>query len=124
MSKETELAQRILGQIGGLENIRVVNHCMTRVRLSLRDNDQVQMDALKQVKGVMGVVEEDTIQIIVGPGTVNKVAKAMTDMTGVELGAEIPTGNTHTSGGSNREKVEALASENKAKYKKRRQRTI
>ncbi|WP_413486558.1 PTS transporter subunit EIIC [Brochothrix thermosphacta] len=118
MSKETELVQRILEQIGGLENIRVVNHCMTRVRLSLRDNDQVQMDALKQVKGVMGVVEEDTIQIIVGPGTVNKVAKAMTDMTGVELGAEIPTGNTHTSGGSNREKVEALASENKAKYKK------
>lgn len=118
MSKEVELAQRIVEKVGGLDNIKIVNHCMTRVRLSLRNNEQVQMDALKQVKGVMGVVEEETIQIIVGPGTVNKVAKAMTDMTGVELGAEIKTAQGTKVSGSNREQVEAIASANKAKYKK------
>lgn len=33
----------------------------------------------------MGIVEDDTLQVVVGPGTVNKVAKKMVDMVGVKL---------------------------------------
>lgn len=38
----------------------------------------------------MGVVEDDTLQVVVGPGTVNKVAQHMVDMAGVDLGETLP----------------------------------
>lgn len=117
MTKEQALANGILETVGGLENVKIVNHCMTRVRLTLHDRAQVEMSNLKAIKGVMGVVEEDTLQIIVGPGTVNKVAQAMVTMTGVELGAEIPPA-TKSAGRTNRETVEAFAAANKTTYKK------
>ena len=57
---------------------------MTRVRMTIRDDDQVDMTALKAIDGVLGVVEEDTLQVVVGPGIVNKVAQIMVDQVGVK----------------------------------------
>ena len=34
----------------------------------------------------MGVVEDETLQIVVGPGTVNKVSEHITRMTGIKMG--------------------------------------
>ncbi len=50
-----------------------VAHCMTRLRLGLRDRSLVQEEALKALPAVMGVVEDDTYQIVLGPGTVARV---------------------------------------------------
>src|SRR5690606_25067652 len=63
-----------------------VAHCMTRLRLSIKDDSLVNLNELKRVDGVMGVIEDDTLQIVVGPGTVNKVAAEMSNETGLAIG--------------------------------------
>lgn len=34
----------------------------------------------------MGVIEDETLQVVVGPGTVNKVAAEMETLTGLRIG--------------------------------------
>lgn len=86
MKKEERLAREILDAIGGGENIRSFTHCMTRVRLNLKDNNKADMNKLKAIDGVMGVVDDDTLQIVVGPGTVNKVSDHISQITGIRMG--------------------------------------
>ncbi|MDJ0331844.1 PTS transporter subunit EIIC [Planococcus sp. S3-L1] len=86
MKKEQQMAKDILEKIGGKENVQQVAHCMTRLRLSLKDDSKVNLNELKRVDGVMGVVEDDTLQIVIGPGTVNKVAAEMSNETGLAIG--------------------------------------
>ncbi|MEU7008447.1 PTS transporter subunit EIIC [Streptomyces sp. NPDC046332] len=71
--KNRAIAAAILPLVGGAENIDSVAHCMTRLRLGLRDRSLVQEEALKALPAVMGVVEDDTYQIVLGPGTVARV---------------------------------------------------
>ncbi|MGW2302180.1 PTS transporter subunit EIIC [Streptomyces sp. NPDC001809] len=71
--KNRAIAAAILPLVGGAENIGSVAHCMTRLRLGLRDRSLVQDEALKALPAVMGVVEDDTYQIVLGPGTVARV---------------------------------------------------
>ncbi|MFZ2694885.1 MAG: glucose PTS transporter subunit IIA, partial [Lactococcus raffinolactis] len=97
--------------VGGEQNVRKVIHCMTRVRMTIIDNSKVNLVGLKAIDGVMGIVEDDTLQVVVGPGTVNKVAKKMVDMVGVKLGETFPN-----SGGLSFEE-QALANKAAAKEK-------
>ncbi len=90
MKKEQKLAHDILANIGGKENIRLLAHCMTRLRLSLKDDGKANIAALKKTDGVMGVIEDDTLQIVIGPGTVNKVAAEISKETGLTIGEEAP----------------------------------
>ncbi|MFE7546617.1 PTS transporter subunit EIIC [Streptomyces gardneri] len=71
--KNRAIAAAILPLVGGAGNISSVAHCMTRLRLGLRDRSLVQDEALKALPSVMGVVEDDTYQIVLGPGTVARV---------------------------------------------------
>ncbi|MEU9865306.1 PTS transporter subunit EIIC [Streptomyces sp. NPDC047971] len=71
--KNRAIAAAILPLVGGAANIGSVAHCMTRLRLGLRDRSLVQDEALKALPSVMGVVEDDTYQIVLGPGTVARV---------------------------------------------------
>ncbi|AWC27664.1 MULTISPECIES: PTS transporter subunit EIIC [Bacillus cereus group] len=86
MKKEQRMANDITEQLGGIQNIRSIAHCMTRLRLTLHDESKVNMDQLKKVDGVMGVIEDETLQVVVGPGTVNKVAAEMEALTGLRMG--------------------------------------
>lgn len=86
MTKEEVIVQGILDHTGGKDNIKRIAHCMTRIRLEVHDYKKVRIADLKKVEGVMGVVEDDTLQIIVGPGTVTKVAEQLCRMTGLDLG--------------------------------------
>ncbi|NBJ68601.1 MULTISPECIES: PTS transporter subunit EIIC [Clostridia] len=88
MKKEAKMAQDILELVGGKENIQQISHCMTRLRLKLKDDSKSDLDALKNVTGVMGVVVDDTLQIVVGPGTVNRVADQLSQLTGLRIGEE------------------------------------
>lgn len=88
MKKEEVLAHAILEHVGGKDNLRQLAHCMTRVRLSLKDPTQANIDALKQIDGVMGVIDDETLQIVVGPGTVNRVADHLSRETGLAIGEE------------------------------------
>ncbi|MDF9296823.1 PTS transporter subunit EIIC [Geobacillus stearothermophilus] len=109
MNREQQMAATMLSHLGGEENIARIAHCMTRVRVSLRDPDQADIAALKRVEGVMGVIEDETLQIVVGPGIVNKVAAALCELTGLELGEVIEDG------------LEDIAERTKAKVKARQQ---
>ncbi|MBT2439678.1 PTS transporter subunit EIIC [Streptomyces sp. ISL-36] len=71
--KNRAIAAAILPLVGGAENISSVAHCMTRLRLGLRDRSLVQDAALRALPSVLGVVEDDTYQIVLGPGTVARV---------------------------------------------------
>lgn len=73
--KHEAIAGFLLIPIGGPANVETIANCMTRLRLTLIDVSVVDTEAVKAVPGVLGVVEGQTYQIILGPGTVTKVAE-------------------------------------------------
>lgn len=90
MTKEQQLAERIIAAVGGMDNIDSVMNCMTRVRIKVLDENKVDDQELRHIDGVMGVIHDERIQVVVGPGTVNKVANHMAELSGVKLGDRIP----------------------------------
>lgn len=63
-----EKAERIIALLGGRENIELVDACMTRLRVTVKDVAKVaELDAWKK-EGAMGLVKKDKgIQAIYGP---------------------------------------------------------
>lgn len=77
MDKNEQMAKSILKAVGGTENIKAVTHCMTRLRLSLKDDKIPVDDEIKNIDGVIGVNRTETqFQIIIGP-SVAKVYEAV-----------------------------------------------
>jgi sucrose PTS system EIIBCA or EIIBC component len=77
-------AQEILIAIGGKENVSASAHCATRLRLVLNDEskvDQAKLDSMDVVKGTFSTGGQ--FQIILGSGTVNKVYKELSLLTGL-----------------------------------------
>lgn len=61
------VAENIIKQVGGKENVKNVAHCLTRLRLTLTDNDKVNEDGLINVDGVIKVVKQSgQIQVVIG----------------------------------------------------------
>ncbi|MGI5041773.1 PTS transporter subunit EIIC, partial [Streptomyces sp. JAC128] len=58
---------------GAAATVESIPPCMTRPGLGLPDRSLVDAEALKAVAAVMGVVEDDTYQIVLGSGTVARV---------------------------------------------------
>jgi len=52
-----QLATDILANVGGPENIRSVVHCTTRLRFKLKDEKKAHTDILKNMDGVVTVVQ-------------------------------------------------------------------
>ncbi|MER8067465.1 PTS transporter subunit EIIC [Streptomyces sp. NPDC094034] len=77
-------AEAILPLVGGAANIASVAHCMTRLRLGLHDRSLVQDEALRALPAVLGVVEDETYQIVLGPGTVARVTSEFERLVGAE----------------------------------------
>lgn len=109
----TELAKQIYAGAGGMGNVDSVVHCMTRVRMKVIDESLVDVAKLKAIPGVLGVVEDEQLQVIIGPGKVNKVAQEMVDQAGVKLGEKIPGTPNATTGLSGKDKVNERAQEMK-----------
>lgn len=101
---DKELSEKLLELLGGKENVVSNAACMTRLRVGVRDAAKVDVDAIKGVDGVMGVVVDDTMQIVLGPGKVNKVLEEFSKLTGLAKGAIA-------------ENVSDAAAENKANQK-------
>lgn len=109
----TELAKQIYAGAGGMGNVDSVVHCMTRVRMKVIDESLVDVAKLKAIPGVLGVVEDEQLQVIIGPGKVNKVAQEMVDQAGVKLGEKIPGNPNVTTGLSGKDMVNERAQEMK-----------
>lgn len=62
-----ECAADIIKHVGGQENINSVAHCMTRARFVVKNIDKADQEALRGIKGVMGVVYSGgQLQVILG----------------------------------------------------------
>ena len=81
-----KMAKEILDALGGVENISSNAVCMTRLRVSTKKD--VSIEELKKIDGVLSVVEADTLQIVLGPGVVNKVGNEFSKLTNIPLGFE------------------------------------
>ncbi len=72
--KYAKTAREILNCIGGGENVISSAHCATRLRLVLKDESKINMDALEQIELVKGNFNNGgQFQIILGTGIVDKV---------------------------------------------------
>lgn len=68
-----EIAKEII-DIVGADNILSATHCATRLRLVVKNPDQIDTKAIEQIDQVSGTFyNSGQYQIILGPGTVNKV---------------------------------------------------
>ncbi|GLC83238.1 PTS transporter subunit EIIC [Lacrimispora brassicae] len=81
-----QISEQLLTLLGGKANITSNAACMTRLRVGLRDTSKVDIEGVKKVEGVLGVVESDTLQIVFGPGKVNKVLDEFYKLTGLAKG--------------------------------------
>lgn len=88
-----ELAKEILEKIGGAGNISGLTHCATRLRFNLKDEGKAQTDALKKVKGVMGVVNKGgQYQVVIG-SDVASVYRPLTELCDLKgTGGEVLEG--------------------------------
>lgn len=72
------MIEQILLLVGGSKNIIICGNCMTRLRLTLKDRQQIRLDELKKIPGVMGVVNgDDQLQVILGPGKAQTASEMM-----------------------------------------------
>jgi PTS system sucrose-specific IIC component len=83
---EKKLSTLIIEALGGVENVVLVENCMTRLRCVVKDGNKVDREALKAIKGVLRVAGTDTEpQIVVGPGVADRVCDEIKDIPGIQL---------------------------------------
>lgn len=67
MRKYEKLASFIINNIGGKDNIVNITHCMTRLRIKLKDNDKVNIEELKSNNNIISCQKaEGKLQVIIG----------------------------------------------------------
>lgn len=72
------VAERVLTNVGGLDNIQAGAHCATRLRLVLKDEGLINQAGLDDDDDLKGTFNNSgQFQIIVGPGDVDEVYKVM-----------------------------------------------
>lgn len=83
MAVKKKDVQDIVEAIGGKDNLDTATHCVTRLRLVLKDDDKVDKDRLGDNDLVKGQFKADNqYQIVIGPGTVDEVYKQFIEETG------------------------------------------
>lgn len=73
MANNAQIAAEVLAAVGGKENVSHVTHCMTRLRLQLKDESLAEDETIGAIKGVIKVVHSGgQIQVVIGT-SVDKV---------------------------------------------------
>ena len=64
----TGMAKVILEGLGGKDNVVELDHCITRLRLEVKDNLQVDEKKIKS-SGISGIIRpsKTAVQVVVGP---------------------------------------------------------
>lgn len=66
--KDEEMSRIILQLVGGKSNIDGAYHCITRLRLNVKDLTKVNIKKLKEIDGVLTIqVIDNQVQIVIGP---------------------------------------------------------
>lgn len=80
-----QIAADILEAIGGKDNVDKAAHCVTRLRLSLKDQSKVDEARVKEVDFVKGAFENSGVyQIVIGAGDVDRVYAEFIKLAGLE----------------------------------------
>lgn len=67
MGKYEKLAKDIIQNVGGKENVNSLEHCVTRLRFRLKDENKANTDVLKNMDGVVTVVKSGgQYQVVIG----------------------------------------------------------
>ncbi|GAB7387632.1 PTS system trehalose-specific EIIBC component [Bacillaceae bacterium] len=75
----------IIAAVGGRENIETATHCVTRLRLVLKDEGKVDRAALEKIDIVKGAfTAAGQWQIVIGQGLVEKAYKELLALTGLK----------------------------------------
>ena len=81
--KYAELADKIVGLVGGKDNISYFTHCVTRLRFNVKDKGLVKKEEIEQIAGVIGTQwSGDQLQVIIGQ-QVGEVYAAICDCSGL-----------------------------------------
>ncbi len=94
-------AAQILRAIGGADNISQAAHCITRLRMTLKDEGQVDKAALDAVGLVKGHFSNAGVfQIVIGAGDVDRVYAELVKQTGIARAtvAEVKAGGDSKQG--------------------------
>ena len=84
-----DLASRILKEVGGKDNVSSAAHCITRLRLKIKDMDKVNKPAIEAMEGVITVVEAGgQFQVVIGDD-VPIVYGHFTDLAGIAASAPV-----------------------------------
>lgn len=61
------MSLKIIDGIGGKKNINSHYHCMTRLRINIKDPSKLDMKKLREIEGVLGTAfSSDTLQLVIG----------------------------------------------------------
>ena len=84
-----KLVKEILKDVGGKENINGLTHCITRLRFNLKDEEKANTEELKEVPGVVTVVQSGgQYQVVIG-NHVRDVYKEFIELSGLSTETEV-----------------------------------
>lgn len=84
MAEFRELAESIVMDVGGVENIRGLTHCVTRLRFKLRNEKSANTDKIKDTEGVVTVMQSGgQYQVVIG-NNVTEVFDEINEIIGVD----------------------------------------
>lgn len=92
--KYSQIAKEIVEKIGGPTNVSYLEHCSTRLRFNLKDNSKADVDGIKAINGVMGVVVNAQFQVIIG----NDVVEVFDEVIklGIQNGGQVADGENES----------------------------
>lgn len=74
--KYRTIAEEVLKAVGGKENVARAIHCMTRLRINLKDSEKIELEQAQKIDGVLSVVEAGgQYQFVIGPKVAEVYAK-------------------------------------------------
>lgn len=89
--KYDQLASDIVANVGGVENISSLIHCITRLRFYLKDESKANDDIVRNLNGVIDVAKAGgQYQVVIGPA-VTDVYDAVIKQIGPEFSNDLET---------------------------------
>ena len=83
------LADKVIENVGGVENVESLAHCVTRLRFKLRDAGKVNKEALAKVPGVLKVMEAaGQLQVVIGQDVTDAYDAILNNYT-IKAGGEV-----------------------------------
>ncbi|MGG7057255.1 beta-glucoside-specific PTS transporter subunit IIABC [Clostridium tertium] len=98
------LAKEVVEKVGGVGNINSLFHCVTRLRFKLKDSSKADREAIKNIQGVLSVVEGNgQFQVVIGNNVtdvfetvLNIFPEIKSESMNIDDAEEKPSGNILT----------------------------